>query len=36
LAEAERFWRRCAPNSPKLEALIANLRELYSATEPDA
>ncbi len=36
LAEAERFWRRCAPNDPKLEALIANLRELYAATEPGA
>ncbi len=36
LAEAERFWRRCAPNDPKLEARISNLRELYAATEAGA
>jgi TolB-like protein len=36
LAEAERFWRRCAPNSPRLEDDIASLRALYAATEPGA
>jgi tetratricopeptide (TPR) repeat protein len=35
LAEAERFWRRCAPNSPALED-IATIRALYAATEPGA
>lgn len=33
LAEAERFWRRCAPNSPTLEPDIASLRALYAATD---
>jgi TolB-like protein len=32
--QAERFWRRIAPNSPRLEADIAAVRALYAAIEP--
>ncbi len=36
LAQAERIWRRCAPNSPTLEADVATIRALYAALEPGA
>ncbi len=36
LGQAERIWRRTAPNSPTLEADIAIVRALYAATEPGA
>lgn len=34
LVQSERFWRRIAPNSPRLEADIATVHALYAATEP--
>ena len=35
LTQAQRTWRRMAPNSPLLEADIATIRALYAATEPN-
>jgi TolB-like protein/Flp pilus assembly protein TadD len=35
-AQAERYWRRLTPNSPRLEADIATIRVLYAATEQSA
>ncbi len=34
LVQAERFWHRIAPNSPRLEADTATVRALYVETEP--
>ena len=36
LTDAERFWRRIAPNSPRLESAVGTIPALYAAREPCA